>query len=179
VFQYVCVNSLPIFQYIHDKFVLLLLYRMGTDWNQVMSQYGSFLSQIDEQPMGTQHFELQVDAHVEGSTPPAVPKKPNQRKKLANFTADEDTRVCHAWLAVSCDPIINTGQKCQGFWSRITEAFNSRRGTLPERSTKSLMSRWDTIKTQCSTFAGYMMTVLRQNPSGLTDADKVQLYYQT
>jgi hypothetical protein len=50
---------------------------------------------------------------------------------------------------------------------------------LPERSTKSLMSRWDTIKTQCSTFAGYMMTVLRQNPSGLTDADKVHLYYQT
>jgi hypothetical protein len=37
------------------------------------------------------------------------------------------------------------------------------------------MSRWDTIKTQCSTFAGYMMAVLRQNPSGLSDADKVHL----
>ena len=172
-------NSLAIVQFIDDMFVLLLLHRMGSDWNQVMSQYGSFLSQIDEQPVGTQHYELPVDANVEGSRTPAVPKKPNQRTKLANFTDYDDTRVYHAWLAVSCDPIINTGQKRQEFWSWITEAYNARRGTLPERSTKSLMSRWDTIKTQCSTFAGYMMTVLRQNPSGLTDADKVHLYYQT
>jgi hypothetical protein len=84
-------------------------------------------------------------------------------------------RVCHACLAVSCDPIVNIGQKRQGFWSQITEAYNSRRGTMPERSTKSLMSRWDTIKTQCSTFAGYMTVLLRQNPSGLTDADKVRM----
>lgn len=84
-------------------------------------------------------------------------------------------RVCQAWLAVSCDPIVNTGQKRQGFWNRITEAYNSRRGSMPERSTKSLMSRWDSIKTQCSTFAGYMMAVLRQNPSGMTDADKTSL----
>jgi hypothetical protein len=148
---------------------------MGTDWNQVMSQYGSFLSQHEEQPVGSEQFVLLVDGLAEGSTPPAVAKKANQQTKLANFTADEDMRVCHAWLAVSCDPIINTGQKHQGFWSQIIEAYNSRRGTLPERSTKSLMSRWDTIKTQCSAFAGYMMTVLRQNPSGLTDADKVHL----
>jgi hypothetical protein len=111
------VNSLPIVQFVHDMFVLLLLHRMASDWNQVMSQYGSFLSQIDEQPVGTQHFELPVDAHTEGSRTPVVPKKPNQQTKLANFTAGEDTRVCHAWLAVSCDPIINTGQKRQGFWS--------------------------------------------------------------
>ena len=123
-------------------FDLPVLHRMGSDWNQVMSQYGSFLSQIDEQPIGTQHSEFPVDGQPEGSRTPAVTKKPTQRTKLANFTAEEDTRVCHAWLAVSCDPIINTGQKRQGFWSRITEAYNSRRGTLPERSTKSLMSRW-------------------------------------
>jgi hypothetical protein len=98
--------------------------------------------------MGTQHSEFPVDGQAEGSRTPAVPKKTTQRTKLANFTTDEDTRVCHAWLAVSCDPIINTGQKRQGFWSRITEAY---------------------------TFAGYMMAVLRQNPSGLTDVDKVHL----
>jgi hypothetical protein len=125
-----------------------------------MAQYGSFLSQQVDQHVGSQQFGLPPDGHAEGSTPPPVAKKANQRTKLVNFTADEDMRVCHAWLAISCDPIINTGQKRQGFWSRITEAYNSRRGTLSERSTKSLMSRWDTIKTQCSTFASYMTTVL-------------------
>jgi hypothetical protein len=75
----------------------------------VMAQYGSFLSQHEEQPVESEQFVLPVDGHVEGSTPPAVPKKANQRTKLANFTTDEDMRVCHAWLAISCDPIINTG----------------------------------------------------------------------
>jgi hypothetical protein len=126
MFQLVCVTSVPNVLFIYVIFDLLLLHRMGSDWNQVMSQYGSFLSQIDEKPMGTQQYEFPVDTHAEGSRTPSVPKKPNQRTKLANFTSDEDTRVCHAWLAVSCDPIINTGQKRQGFWSRITEAYNSR-----------------------------------------------------
>jgi hypothetical protein len=87
-------------------------------------------------------------------------KKAPQRTKLANFTSEEDMRVCQAWLDVSCDPIVNTGEKRQGFWNPITKAYNSLRGSMPERSTKSLMSRWDSIKTQCSTFVGYMMAML-------------------
>jgi hypothetical protein len=38
MFEYVCVNSLAIVQFIDVMFVLLLLHRMGSDWNQVMSQ---------------------------------------------------------------------------------------------------------------------------------------------
>jgi hypothetical protein len=114
------------------------------------------------------------DIPAQASPAPSPVKKPPQHTKLANFTSEDDMRVCQAWLVVSCDPIVNTGQKRQGFWNRITEAYNSHRGSMPERSMKSLMSRWDSIKTQCSTFAGYMMVVLRQNPSGMTDADKVR-----
>jgi hypothetical protein len=47
---------------------------------------------------------------------------------------------------------------------------------MPERSMKSLMIRWDSIKTQYSIFVGYMSVVLRQNPSGLTNADMVFVY---
>jgi hypothetical protein len=152
------------------------MYSMGTDWNQVMAQYGSLLSE----EYGTQFQNIgfappQPDIPAQGSAP-APPVKGGQHTKLANFTFEEDMRVCRAWLDVSCDPIVNTGQKRQGFWNRIIEAYNSRRGSMQERSTKSLTSMWDSIKTQCSTFAGYMTTVLRQNPSGLTDADKVCVY---
>jgi hypothetical protein len=72
--QFVCVTSLPIVLLIYVMFVLLLFHRMGSDWNQVMSQYGSFLSQIDEVPIGTQHSEIPVDGHAEGSRTPVVPK---------------------------------------------------------------------------------------------------------
>jgi hypothetical protein len=150
------------------------MYRMGTDWNQVMAQYGSFLSEDDGTQFDNTPLPPPPDIPAQASLAPPPVKKPPQRTKLANFTSEEDMRVCQAWLAVRCDPIVNTGQKRQGFWNRITEAYNSRRGSMPERSTKSLMSRWDSIKTQCSTFARYMMAVLRQNPSRMTDADKVR-----
>lgn len=140
-----------------------------------MPKYGSFLSQADLDNLDPDHFgnNLQLDGNAEGSTPPSSVKKATQPTKLANFFSEDDMRLCHAWLAVSCDPIVSTGQKRQGFWNRITEAYNSRHGTMPERTTKSLMSRWDSIKTHCSIFSGYMTVVLRQNPSGLSDADKV------
>src|SRR5688572_32732807 len=101
--EYVCVTLYHVtcsVLFIYIMFDLPLLHRMGSDWNQVMSQYGSFLSQIYEQPIETQYSEFPVDGQPEGSRTPAVTKKPTQRTKLANFTAEEDTRVCHAWLAV-------------------------------------------------------------------------------
>jgi hypothetical protein len=67
--------------HLYIMFHLPLLHRMGSDWHQVMSQYGSFLSQIDEQPMGTQHSEFPVDGQAEGSRTPVVPK--SQLKELS------------------------------------------------------------------------------------------------
>jgi hypothetical protein len=54
------------------------MYSMGTNWNQVMAQYGSFLSHHEEQPVASEEFVLPADGHAEGSTPPAVAKKANQ-----------------------------------------------------------------------------------------------------
>jgi hypothetical protein len=60
--QYVCVTSLPIVLFIYIMFHLPLLHRMGSDWNQVISQNGSFLSQIDEQPMELNILNFQLMA---------------------------------------------------------------------------------------------------------------------
>ena len=65
------------------------------------------------------------------------------------------------------------GPEREGFWSRITNGYNSNRGPHVERSLKSLSSRFDHIKEQCAKFSDYYTQILHVNPSGMSDADKV------
>src|SRR6266540_2697725 len=95
------------------------------------------------------------------------------RNKKNNFSAYEDNVLCKAWLEISCDPVTNTGQRKESFWTRVLQRYNSQRSNYPERSQKSLMSRWDFIKAEVSKFSGYMAEMLRMNQSGMNDSDKV------
>jgi hypothetical protein len=98
------------------------------------------------------------------------------RNKLGNFSPKEDVFLVKSWMEISCDPIINTGQKKEGFWVRIVSQYNKKRVAYPERTLRLLQSRWETIKAEASKFAGYMANFLRDNPSGISDADKVKYY---
>jgi hypothetical protein len=53
------------------------------------------------------------------------------------------------------------------------KGYNSSRGVYPERSQKSLTTPWDYIKECCTKFSEFYSSVLRLNPSGMSDADKV------
>ncbi|CAO2167252.1 unnamed protein product, partial [Urochloa humidicola] len=94
------------------------------------------------------------------------------KNKLPNFSAYEDNLLCKSWLEISCDPIINTGQRRESFWVRVLSRYNSKCGKYPERTKKSIGSRWEHIKAEVSKFSGYMAEVIRSNPSGMSDADK-------
>jgi len=95
------------------------------------------------------------------------------RIKLSNFHPEEDVNIVKSWLEISCDPITSTGQKKDSMWSRILQRYNLRRGSYPERSVRSLQSRWDIIKAEVGKFASFYADVVRENPSGMSDADKV------
>src|SRR6266540_5513481 len=95
------------------------------------------------------------------------------RTKHTNFSAYEDNVLCKAWLEISCDPVTNTGQRKESFWARVLNRYNSQRSNYPERSQKSLMSRWDYIKAEVSKFSGYMAEMIRRNLSSMNDSDKV------
>ena len=98
------------------------------------------------------------------------------RNKSSNFSPKEDVFLVKSWLEISTDSVINTGQKREGFWARITTRYNKKRGPYPTRSFRSLQSRWDIIKAESFKFSGYMENVIRDNPSGMSDADKVKYY---
>ncbi|GJN32130.1 hypothetical protein PR202_gb20608 [Eleusine coracana subsp. coracana] len=58
-------------------------------------------------------------------------------------------------------------------WDRILQRYNMRRRSYPERSVRSLQSRWDNIKAEAGKFSSFYAEVTRENPSGMSDADKV------
>ncbi|CAL5075931.1 unnamed protein product [Urochloa decumbens] len=106
------------------------------------------------------------------AAPPPMPRKA-ARNKQSNFSSYEDNLLCKSWLEIGCDAITNTGQRKEAFWRRVVERYNSvGQGKFPERSQRSIMSRWEYIKAEVNKFSGHMAEMIRSNPSGLSDADK-------
>ncbi|CAN6310235.1 unnamed protein product, partial [Urochloa humidicola] len=97
------------------------------------------------------------------------------RIKLTNFKPEEDVNIVKSWLEISCDSIPCTAQKKDHVWKRIVQRYNLRRGSYPERSLKSVQNRWQIIKTEARKFASFYADVIRENPSGLSDTEKITL----
>jgi hypothetical protein len=107
----------------------------------------------------------------------AIQNRPAQstptKTKLQNFSPDEDRALVISWIAISTDPIVSTGQKKEAFWQQVTNACNNKRRMAPERTQKSVRSRWEAIKEQTMKFSSIFRAVHRENPSGMSGADKV------
>jgi hypothetical protein len=46
-----------------------------------------------------------------------------QKKKAANYQAQEDVELCRAWAHVTEDPAIGTNQDGNAFWERIKKCY--------------------------------------------------------
>lgn len=57
-------------------------------------------------------------------------------------------------------------------WNRIKQRYDHRRELYPERSVRSLQSRWEIIKLEVGKFASFYTDAIRENPSGMSDANK-------
>ncbi|TVU33323.1 hypothetical protein EJB05_25133 [Eragrostis curvula] len=105
-------------------------------------------------------------------SPTGKRSSPGIRIKLSNFSPKEDVNLVKSCLEIQGDQVTNTSQKKDKMWLRILERYNLRRGAYPQRTSRSVQSRWDTIKTEVAKFASFYADVLRENRSGLSDADK-------
>ncbi|WVZ66731.1 hypothetical protein U9M48_015915 [Paspalum notatum var. saurae] len=100
------------------------------------------------------------------------------RTKLGNLNPQEDVNLVKSWLEISCDPIIGNAQRSISFWKRVAERYSFRRGPNPERTHRSLQSRWNNnINRDVGKFAGYYADALREDRSGMSDADKVSVLH--
>ena len=80
-----------------------------------------------------------------------------------------------SWVFISTDPITGNGQKGETFWERVGEDFNNHIGGGPsnQRSAVSLMNHRSALHLRVSKFCGYYAEVLRLNPSGKTNEEKI------
>lgn len=88
----------------------------------------------------------------------------NKKGRLGNYNATEDLALCRAWVAVSEDPVIGTGQQNNRFWERIQETYNLNPGN--DRSIPSLQSHWGPLQKSLSKFAAAIEQVKGFHASG-------------
>ncbi|KAH0972251.1 hypothetical protein GBA52_024407 [Prunus armeniaca] len=72
----------------------------------------------------------------------------SKRAKLPNFSTEEDVALCHAYLAISEDPIIRNSQQANAFWAGIHKQFFEL--CLSNRTSNSLKCRWNFIQATMS-----------------------------
>ncbi|CAO2194709.1 unnamed protein product [Urochloa humidicola] len=125
--------------------------------------------------MDDSYFDLN-DAPEDGVHEPSMSGSASKagatKNKLPNFSAYEDNLLCKSWLEISCDAITKTSQRRESFWLCVLNRYNSKCGKYPERTKKSIGSRWEHIKAEVSKFSGYMADVTRSNPSGMSAEKK-------
>lgn len=91
-----------------------------------------------------------------------------------NWTSDEDVALTRAWLHVSVDADVGTGQKSGTLWTRILQSWRANMGVYDvTRNTNALGCRWGTIQAAVNKFEGYYEQLERDPPSGTTPEDMV------
>jgi hypothetical protein len=95
---------------------------------------------------------------------------PNSTPKGRNFFAEEERQLTRSVLAISQDPITGNQQKSNAFWQRIYEHYDSYRPG-PNRSARSLETKWGQIKHDVGDFVACHGQVCRTRKSGSSPTD--------
>lgn len=93
--------------------------------------------------------------------------------RAKNFSTDEDTLLCLAYLNVGNDPIAGTNQTLGTYWNRVHKFFHEQKTTPTDRSICSLQHRWGLIQKETAKFSAIYGKLCRRRRSGQSEDDKV------
>ncbi|KAK3228672.1 hypothetical protein Dsin_000553 [Dipteronia sinensis] len=93
--------------------------------------------------------------------------------RTSSYLHAEDTHICHVYLDTSQNPIIDTNQSKDMFWSRVeTDCNNTKPENIGEsRGKRSLQCRMQTILSAVGKLRGCIRHIESLNPSGASEAD--------
>ncbi|KAJ8652424.1 hypothetical protein O0I10_011954 [Lichtheimia ornata] len=85
---------------------------------------------------------------------------------------NEEVSLCQAWVHISENPAIGTGQNRTGFWKSVHDHWRSIvDNRSPVRSIESLEARWKVIQYEVSKFIGFVEAA--KGRSGCNGADEI------
>lgn len=86
--------------------------------------------------------------------PEEVPTRPPKKVDKKNWTAEEEEALAKSWVKISVDKVVGDRQKRMGFWTRITNHFNTLVPGSP-RTKDQTNSKWNKMNPLISSFNGY------------------------
>ncbi|EHS64235.1 hypothetical protein PGT21_024908 [Puccinia graminis f. sp. tritici] len=127
------------------------------------------------QPTNT-NLSLDPTNRAEPTSDPSTHKK-----RLPNFSPEEDEQLAKSWTVVTTDPIRSNDQTKEVFWSRVAEDYNKFTGG-PQRDDDRLSARWKLLQNGCLKFTAIHNRIEQNPPSGSSPEDWLtsakQIYYE-
>jgi len=106
-----------------------------------------------------------------GSEPSASKMKAS---RAANYSPQEEIRLCESWGNISTDPITGNEQPGKAYWKRIHDNYHANKKFESTRTANSLEHRWGIIYKEVQKFQGYFEEVERRHPSGVSFQEHVR-----
>jgi hypothetical protein len=104
----------------------------------------------------------------------------SRRKKMKHFSPAEDQALCRAYVNVTTDPQLGTGQKATQFWGNVKTVFDDLLVRVDddnvERDQEARMHRFKrNIKKHVYWYNHYFRRVRKENLSGTLYSDMCDL----
>jgi hypothetical protein len=91
-----------------------------------------------------------------------------------NFSTEEDSLLCSAYLNVDKDLITRENQTLGSYWARVHKYLTEHKtSTITDRSVCSLQHRWGIIQRETRKFCALYDKVCRRCKSGQSEDEKV------
>ena len=110
-------------------------------------------------------------------TSPSVEGKKLKSERGSGYTPCEVAATAKAWITVSENAIVSTGQKSIDFFASIANIYNEnfKPGTREERTVASVKARCKAIQKGCMLFSGCYARVARFKPTGMSLQDMIRM----
>ena len=118
---------------------------------------------------------LNTSGFIPHESSPDISQTSKKGGRQNNFTNEEDKLIVSAWLNVSLDPILGSGQKRTTFWAKVEQYFSDNKTWLGDRNSNSLMNRWSTINGAVVKFIGCYENIESLNRSGTNEDMRVSI----